>query len=104
MYPMETRRPPIIDMTPEGQFTTPPPPTGLASGLDRVMGSVLRVALVVGGLAAVLAAGALALVALSILLPLLVLAALVAGGILWWKLRQARRRGVPLRFTVVRRS
>lgn len=96
---METRRPPILDMTPEGHFTTPPPPTGL----DRVLGSVLRVALMVGGLAAILVAGALALVALSVLIPLLLMAGVVAGGILWWKLRQARRSGVPLRF-VVRRN
>lgn len=96
---METRRPPILDMTPEGHFTTPPPPTGL----DRVLGSVLRVALMVGGLAAILVAGALALVALSVLIPLLLTAGMVAGGILWWKLRQARRSGVPLRF-VVRRN
>ncbi|MBC7431505.1 MAG: hypothetical protein H7345_05510 [Rubritepida sp.] len=97
---METRRPPVIDMTPEGHFTTPPPPTGL----DRVLGSVLRVALLAGGVAAVLVLGALALVALSVLVPLLLLAGLVAGGILWWKLRQARRTGVPLRFVVVRRG
>ena len=100
MSRMETRRPPIIDMTPEGHFTRPPPPTGL----DRALGTVLRVALLVGGVAAVLVAGALALVALSILIPLLLLAAVVAGGILWWKLREARRTGVPLRFVVVRRQ
>lgn len=97
---METRRPPVIDMTPEGQFTTPPPPTGL----DRALGTVLRVALLVGGVAAVLMAGALALVALSILIPVLLLAGVIAGGILWWKMRQARRSGVPFRFVVVRRG
>ena len=90
----------MIDMTPEGHFTTPPPPTGM----DRVPGSVLRVALLAGGVAAILVLGALALVALSVLVPLLLLAGLVAGGILWWKLRQARRTGVPLRFVVVRRG
>ena len=97
---METRRPPVLDMTPDGHFTTPPPPTGL----DRALGSVMRVALLVGGVAAVLMAGALALVALSILVPVLLLAGLIGGGILWWKLRQSRRTGVPLRFVVVRRS
>ena len=90
----------MIDMTPEGHFTTPPPPTGL----DRVLGLVLRVALLAGGVATVLVLGALALVALSVLVPLLLLAGLVAGSILWWKLRQARRTGVPLRFGVVRRG
>ena len=97
---MEPSRPPVLDMTPEGQFTTPPPPTGL----DRALGSVLRVALLVGGLAAVLMVGALALVALSILIPVLLVAGVIGGSILWWKLRQAKRSGVPLRFVVVRRS
>ena len=96
---METRRPPVLDMTPEGQFTTPPPPTGL----DRALGSVLRVARLVGGVAAVLMLGALAIAAFAILLPVLLMAGLIAGGILWWKLRQARRSGVPLRFVMVRR-
>ncbi len=97
---METRRPPVLDMTPDGHFTTPPPPTAL----DRALGSLLRASLVVVGVVGVLAAGALALVALSVLVPLLLLAGVVAGGILWWKLRQARRTGVPLRFVVVRRG
>ena len=96
---METRRPPILDMTPEGDFTTPPPP----SALDRAMGKVLRVALVVGGIAFALLMASLALVAIGILLPILAVAALVSGGILWWRLRQARRDGRPLQFVVVRR-
>jgi len=97
---METRRPPVLDMTPEGQFTTPPPP----GPVDRALGSLLRVALLVGGIAAVLMLGALAVVAISILLPVLLLAGVISGGILWWKMRQARRAGVPLRFVVVRRG
>ena len=100
MSGMETRRPPVLEMTADGNFTTTPPPTGL----DRALGSVMRVALLVGGLAAVLMAGALAIVALSILVPVLLLAGLIGGGILWWKLRQGRLQGVSPRFVVVRRS
>ncbi len=96
---METRRPPILDMTPEGDFTTPPPP----NALDRAMGKALRVALVIGGIAGALLMASLALVAIGILLPILAAAALVSGGILWWRLRQARRGGRPLQFVVVRR-
>ena len=99
MPAMETPRPPILDMTPEGQFNTPPPP----SPLDRVLGGVLRVSLVVAGIAGALLLASLALVAIGILLPILAVAALIAGGILWWRLRQARREGRSVQFVVTRR-
>jgi glycerol-3-phosphate acyltransferase PlsY len=59
--PMETPRPPILDMTPEGQFNTPPPP----GRLDRVMGGVLRVSLVIAAVAGALLLASLALVAIA---------------------------------------
>lgn len=96
---METRRPPILDMTPEGQFTTPPPP----SPVDRVMGHVLRLSLVVAGVAGALILASLALVAIGILLPILLAAGLVSGGILWWRMRAARREGRAMPFMVIRR-
>ena len=96
---MEPPRPPILDMTPEGEFSTPPPP----SRMDRVMGGLLRVSLLVAGIAGALLLASLALVAIGILLPILAVAGLIAGGILWWRLRQARRDGRPLRFVVTRR-
>lgn len=96
---METRRPPVLDMTPEGEFTTPPPPPPMGP----VMAGVLRVSLVVAGIAVALLLAALALVAIGILLPILAVAGLVSGGILWWRLRQARRDGRPLQFVVIRR-
>ena len=86
-------------MTPEGQFNTPPPP----GPVDRVMNGLLRVSLLVAGIAGALLLASLALVAIGILLPILAVAALIAGGILWWRLRQARREGRPLRFVVIRR-
>jgi hypothetical protein len=96
---METRRSPVLDMTPEGEFTTPPPPTPL----DRAMGKLLRVSLVVAGVSAALLLAALALVAIGILLPILAVAGLVSGGILWWRMRLGRRDGRPLQFVVIRR-
>ena len=96
---METRRLLVLDMTPEGHFTTPPPP----NALDRALGRVLRAALVVGGVAGALLLASLALVAIGILLPILAVAALVAGSILWWRLRGARRDGRPLHFVIARR-
>lgn len=86
---METRRPPVLDMTPEGEFTTPPPP----SAMDRAMGTALRVALAVAGLAGIFLLASFALVAIAVLVPVLIVAGLVAGGILWWRMRSGR--GVP---------
>src|SRR3954464_14404066 len=69
IHPMETHRrpgspfqdatPPILDMTPEGEFRDPLPPPG---GLDRVLGKVGGIALLL-----TLAAGGLLLVALAVL-------------------------------------
>ncbi len=94
---METRHPPVLDMTPEGEFTTPPPP----SAMDRAMGMALRVALAVAGLAGVFILASFALVALAVLIPVLLAAGLVAGGILWWRMRTGR--GMPPQFVVIRR-
>src|SRR3954453_16523372 len=104
---MDTHRrsaPPVLDMTPEGEFRDPlPPPRG---GLDQVLGKV-------GGLALLLtlAAGGLLLVALAILfvgllLPVAVGAGLVAFVSLWWRMRRLRRSGSgpgTVRFVVLRR-
>ena len=86
-------------MTPEGEFNTPPPP----SPMERLVSVVLRVCLLVAGIAGVLLLASLAVVAIGILLPILAVSALIAGAILWWRLRQARREGRPLRFVVNRR-
>ena len=85
-------------MTPEGDFRGPPPPT---RG-DRVASMVLRVAMGVVGLAGLLALASLAIVALSVILPILFGAALVAGGVMWWQLRKARRNGQDVRIVMFR--
>lgn len=86
-------RPPILDMTPEGEFRTTPQQPRRATWLDRALGKV-------GGLAllAALAAGGLLLVSLAILfigllLPVAIGAGLLALGSLWWRGRRLRRQG-----------
>jgi hypothetical protein len=100
------RRPPVLDMTPEGDFRDPPGPLGAAprraSALDRVLAKVgglaVLVALAAGGL---LLAG-LAVLFVGLILPVLIVAGLVGVGSLWWRMRRARQRGEPL-VVVVRR-
>jgi hypothetical protein len=89
--PLQDPTPPILDMTPEGEFRDPLPPP--RSGLDRALGKVGGVALLL-----TLAAGGLLLVALAILfvgllLPVAIGAGLVAFVSLWWRMRRLRRGG-----------
>jgi hypothetical protein len=96
--------PPVLDMTPEGDFREParPAPSGwLDRALARVGGVALLLALVAGGLVVV----SLAVVLLGLLLPIAIAAGLVAFVTLWWRLRRLRGRGggPPLRFVVMRR-
>jgi len=94
------RRPPVLDMTPEGEFREPAPKP--AGTLDRILGRVGGIALLVA-----LAAGGLVLAAVAILfaalaLPVLIVAGAVGAGSIWWRLRRMRRQGqVP--FVVIRR-
>ncbi|WP_270935271.1 hypothetical protein [Falsiroseomonas oryzae] len=96
------RRPPVLDMTPEGEFREPAPPPR-AGTLDRILGRVggiaLLVALAAGGL--VLAAVAIMFAALA--LPVLLVAGAIGAGSIWWRLRRARRQGQPVHFVVIRR-
>jgi hypothetical protein len=97
----------VLDMTPEGEFRDPLPPrrTWLDRALGRVGGLALLVTLATGGLLVV----ALAVVFIGLLLPVLIGAGLVAFGTLWWRVRRARRAGGlgggprPVRFVVIRR-
>lgn len=102
--PYRDPTPPVLDMTPEGEFRDPlPPPRG---GLDQFLGRLGGVALLL-----TLAAGGLLLVALAVLfvgllLPVAVGAGLVAFVSLWWRMRRLRRTGSgpgPVRFVVLRR-
>jgi hypothetical protein len=86
---MSDKRPPIIiDMTPEGEFRDPPPPP-VRRGLDRLLarlgGMAILVALGAGGLLM----AALALLAIGVLLPILLVAGAIGAATLWWRLRKA---------------
>ncbi|WP_233256306.1 hypothetical protein [Falsiroseomonas bella] len=95
------RRPPVLDMTPEGEFrdAAPKPAGTLDRILARVGGIAVLVALAAGGL--VLAAVAIMFAALA--LPVLIVAAAVGAGSIWWRLRRARKHGQPVHFVVIRR-
>ncbi|WP_236033379.1 hypothetical protein [Belnapia mucosa] len=90
-------------MTADGQFRDPPPPrrTWLDRALGRVGGLALLVTLAGGGLVLV----ALALVFVGLLLPVVLGAGLIAFVSFWWRLRRLRRAGGagPVRFVVIRR-
>lgn len=89
-------------MTPDGQFRDPAPPPK-AGRFDRALtklgGAALLVALAAGGL--VLAG--LAILFIGILLPVLIVAGLIGGGSLWWRVRRMRRNGQAVPFVVIRR-
>lgn len=88
-----TRRPPVIDMTPDGQFRELGLPRGtwVDRTLARVGGVAILLAVVAGGL--VIAALAFALVGL--LLPVLLGASVVGAAALWWRARRLRAGGAP---------
>ena len=74
-----------LDMTPDGQFRTPPrPPVSL-----RIIAGAVLVAVVAGGLAL----AAFALWFALLLLPVAILAVLIAVALLRFRMWQARRRG-----------
>jgi len=108
--PMDPHRaPPVLDMTPDGEFRDPLPPPGkpLDRLLARVGGLAVLVALAAGG---VVIAG-LAVLFAAIALPVLLLAGAVGAGSIWWRMRRLRRNmgaggpGGPgaVRFVVIRR-
>lgn len=85
----QPRRPVVLDMTPEGEFRDPPP----ARGLDRFLGRFGGIAAMVAGVAGLLVVAALAFAALAVLIPVAVVAGLVAWGTLRWRLWRLRRQG-----------
>jgi len=100
------RRPPVIDMTPEGEFRDPEPPRPMGAFdrlLARLGGAAVLVAVAAGGL--VLAG--LALLAIGILLPVMLAAGAIGAASLWWRLRRARRTGAAasrqVRVVILRR-
>lgn len=99
------RRPPVIDMTPEGEFRDPMAPRATGA-LDRILARLgaLGVLVAAGSIGLVLAG--LAVLAIGILLPVAIVAGAVGAGSLWWRARRARRDGTAaeaVRFVVIRR-
>jgi hypothetical protein len=96
--------PPLLDMTPEGEFRDPLPAARrgwLDRALARLGGAALLVAVVTGGLLVV----ALAILFVGLLLPVAIGAGLIAFGSIWWRMRRLRAAGGgrPVRFVVLRR-
>ncbi|WP_135467092.1 hypothetical protein [Crenalkalicoccus roseus] len=95
--------PPVLDMTPEGEFRDPAPlrATWLDRVLARVGAAALLLTLVVGGFLV----AALAVLFVGLLLPVALVAGLVAFVSLWWRVRRMRRQGGAdgFRFLVIRR-
>lgn len=95
------RNPPMLDMTPDGEFVQPPSPSQPGM-LDRILARIGGVALLVAVISAGLVLAALAVLFVSLILPVLLVAGLVGAGSIWWRLRRARRQGRPA-FVVMRR-
>lgn len=100
------RRPVVIDMTPEGEFRDPPPAGPMDRFLARAGAAAALAAMVAIGLAVIV----LAFTALAVLVPVALVAGLVAWGAMRWRLHRLRRQGVtpnaqgvPFRFVIIRR-
>jgi hypothetical protein len=74
----------IVDINPDGSFATPARPP--------LSARIMRAAIAVGVIAALLALGAFALASLFVLIPLALGAGAVGYGAWRWRLWQARRR------------
>lgn len=96
------RRPPVLDMTPEGEFRDPAPPPR-AGTLDRLLGRVGGIALLVAVAAGGLVLAAVAIMFAALALPVLIVAGAIGAGSIWWRLRRARRSGQPVHIVVMRR-
>lgn len=100
------RRPPVIDMTPEGEFRDPTPPRATGP-LDRLLSRVGGIAVLVAAAGAGLLLAGLAILAIGILVPVVVVAGAIGAASLWWRSRRARASGETpqqaVRFVVIRR-
>lgn len=93
-------RPPILDMTPEGEFREAPRP----SWLDRVLARTGGIAILVLAATLGLVLVAVAILFISLLIPVAIGAGLIAAVSIWWRRRRMRRAGIePATIFVVRR-
>ncbi|HEY8613557.1 MAG TPA: hypothetical protein VIL69_20030 [Roseomonas sp.] len=98
----DPHRPPVLDMTPEGEFRDKSQPLRGGSWLDRALLRLGGVAVLATAVAGGLVLAASAAVLLGLLIPVVILAGLVGFVSLWWRMRRAGRAGMP-RFVVMRR-
>lgn len=100
------RRPPVLDMTPEGEFRDSQPPRP-AGPLDRALARLGGIAVLVAAAAGGLVLAGVALLAIGILLPVMIVAGAVGAASIWWRMRRARQQGGaeprPVRVVVIRR-
>ncbi|WP_206931401.1 hypothetical protein [Roseococcus thiosulfatophilus] len=93
-------RPPILDMTPEGEFREAPRP----SWLDRVLARTGGIAILVLAATLGLVLVAVAILFISLLIPVAIGAGLIAAISIWWRRRRMRQAGIqPASIFVVRR-
>ena len=98
----DPHRPPVLDMTPEGEFREPQRPLRGGSWLDRALLRLGGVAVLATAVAGGLVLAASAALLLGLLIPVLLLAGLVGFVSLWWRMRRAGRAGMS-GFVVIRR-
>jgi hypothetical protein len=89
-------------MTPEGEFRDGARPLTGGTWLDRALLRLGGVAVLAAAVAGGLVMAASAVLILGLLLPVAIVAGLVAFTSLWWRLRRARRTGGST-FVVMRR-
>lgn len=93
-------RPPILDMTPEGEFREAPRP----SWLDRVLARTGGIAILVLAATLGLVLVAVAILFISLLIPVAIGAGVIAAISIWWRRRRMRQAGIqPATIFVVRR-
>lgn len=95
------RRPPVLDMTPEGEFRDPMPRP--ATGFDRLLARLGASATLVALGAGFLVLAGIALVFAALAVPVLLVAGAIGAGSIWWRLRRMRRNGQAVRFVVIQR-
>ncbi|PZW39863.1 hypothetical protein C8P66_12766 [Humitalea rosea] len=90
--------PVILDMAPDGSFREAP----RAAPMDRALGGIGGVAMGVAGVALALSLGALAFLALTVLVPVVLVAGSIAAVTIWWRLRRLRQQGGSIQFVMRR--
>jgi Flp pilus assembly protein TadB len=89
-------------MTPEGDFRETQQRPLAGSWLDRALLRLGGVAVLATAVAGGLVLAAAAALILGLLIPVVIVAGLVGFASLWWRMRRARRNGMPA-FVVMRR-